>query len=361
LEEKDREFKKLSDIVKEGELEHKVITDECNKVKTTLTQLLRVMNSREMSIAKLRAFRKDTLQQAAVDKVSIPFVSGADSDDDDDDENRMDIETPSQTQGDSSAPSGDAIRVRTGEIDYKKLSRDLKSQQSNAQHESQVKRMQGQMADLGAQLSRMQPNMKAVDQYEDVENRFKATQITLDAARSKAKESEADFEKVKERRSHLFNKAFNHIKKKISNVYKDLTKSKKHTAGGEAYLDVDDPEEPYNGGIRFHTIPPGKQFRDMEQLSGGEKTVAALALLFSIHSYQPSPFFIMDEVDAALDNTNVSKVSNYIRRRSDDFQCIVISLKDQFYGKADSVIGIYRDRNENCSRTLSLDLEPYAL
>ena len=56
---------------------------------------------------------------------------------------------------------------------------------------------------------------------------------------------------------------------------------------------MDNNEEPFAGGIRYHTIPPGKQFRDMEQLSGGEKTVAALALLFSVHSYQPSPFFIM--------------------------------------------------------------------
>jgi structural maintenance of chromosome 1 len=53
-----------------------------------------------------------------------------------------------------------------------------------------------------------------------------------------------------------------------------------------------------------------KRFRDMEQLSGGEKTMAALALLFAVHSYKPSPFFVLDEVDAALDNTNVSRIAN---------------------------------------------------
>jgi len=74
-----------------------------------------------------------------------------------------------------------------------------------------------------------------------------------------------------------------------------------------------------------------KRFRDMEQLSGGEKTVAALALLFAIHSYPPAPFFVVDEVDAALDNINLRKVCNYISQRSKiDFQCIVISLKDMF-------------------------------
>jgi structural maintenance of chromosome 1 len=75
-------------------------------------------------------------------------------------------------------------------------------------------------------------------------------------------------------------------------------------------------------------MPPMKRFRDMDQLSGGEKTMAALALLFAIHSYQPSPFFVLDEVDAALDNTNVGRIANYIRQHSSaTFQFIVISLK----------------------------------
>jgi structural maintenance of chromosome 1 len=75
-------------------------------------------------------------------------------------------------------------------------------------------------------------------------------------------------------------------------------------------------------------MPPMKRFRDMEQLSGGEKTMAALALLFAIHTYQPSPFFVLDEVDAALDNTNVGRIADYIRTNSSPtFQFIVISLK----------------------------------
>lgn len=104
-------------------------------------------------------------------------------------------------------------------------------------------------------------------------------------------------------------------------------------------------------------MPPMKRFRDMEQLSGGEKTVAALALLFAIHSYQPAPFFVLDEVDAALDNTNVAKVANYIRTHaSESFQFIVISLKGSLYEKGHSLVGIYRDQDVNSSRTLTLDV-----
>lgn len=90
-----------------------------------------------------------------------------------------------------------------------------------------------------------------------------------------------------------------------------------------------DRQEPYAAGIKFNAMPPLKRFRGMEQLSGGEKTVAALALLFAIHSFRPAPFFVLDEVDAALDNTNVHRVARYIRKvtSDDQFQCIVISLK----------------------------------
>ncbi|KAF8320444.1 hypothetical protein DL93DRAFT_1845701 [Clavulina sp. PMI_390] len=127
--------------------------------------------------------------------------------------------------------------------------------------------------------------------------------------------------------------------------------------GGVAYLSLEDTEEPYNGGIKYHAMPPMKRFRDMDQLSGGEKTVAALALLFAIHSFQPAPFFVLDEVDAALDNTNVAKIANYIRAQaSEEFQFIVISLKGSLYERGNSLVGIYRDQDVNSSRTMTLDV-----
>jgi len=100
----------------------------------------------------------------------------------------------------------------------------------------------------------------------------------------------------------------------------------------------------------------------MDNLSGGEKTVAALALLFAIHSYQPAPFFVLDEIDAALDNTNINRVANYIiQQTTHSFQCIVISLKEEFYCRADALIGIYCEAGGECtvSRTLTHDLTQY--
>lgn len=97
----------------------------------------------------------------------------------------------------------------------------------------------------------------------------------------------------------------------------------------------------------------------MDQLSGGEKTMAALGLLFSIHSYREAPFFVLDEVDAALDNVNVKKICNYIRQRSKDFQCIVISLKDMIFEHADILVGICKDVDSLASRVLTLNLKNF--
>lgn len=120
---------------------------------------------------------------------------------------------------------------------------------------------------------------------------------------------------------------------------------------------MEDGDEPYLDGIKYHAMPPLKRFRDMEHLSGGEKTMAALALLFAVHSYQPSPFFVLDEVDAALDNSNVAKIANYIREHAGPgMQFIVISLKTGLFQGSEALVGIYRDQGANSSKALTLDV-----
>lgn len=120
---------------------------------------------------------------------------------------------------------------------------------------------------------------------------------------------------------------------------------------------MEDGDEPYLDGIKYHAMPPLKRFRDMEHLSGGEKTMAALALLFAVHSYQPSPFFVLDEVDAALDNANVAKIASYIREHAGPgMQFIVISLKTGLFQGSETLVGIYRDQGANSSKALTLDV-----
>ena len=126
----------------------------------------------------------------------------------------------------------------------------------------------------------------------------------------------------------------------LNTVYRDLTHSSLHPLGGNAFLSLENSDEPYLAGVRFTAMPPLKRYRDMEQLSGGEKTMAALSLLFSIHSFKQAPFFVLDEIDVALDSVNVKKIANYIRQRSKEFQCLVISHNINIYDHADLLIGV---------------------
>lgn len=108
-------------------------------------------------------------------------------------------------------------------------------------------------------------------------------------------------------------------------------------------------------------MPPNKPFGAIENLSGGEKSVAALALLFAINSYKPSPFYVLDEVDAALDPTNVNRVANYMKNKAEkeNVQFITISLKDKCFEKAGALVGVYIESEQDSSRTLTLDLTKY--
>uniref|UniRef100_A0A8C9WRD1 Structural maintenance of chromosomes protein n=1 Tax=Scleropages formosus TaxID=113540 RepID=A0A8C9WRD1_SCLFO len=183
--------------------------------------------------------------------------------------------------------------------------------------------------------------------------------VAFDTSTRVAKQRHHEFEQVKARRFRLFNQCFEHVAISIDQIYKDLCRN----PSAQAIISVENPDEPYLEGITYHCVAPGKRFMAMDNLSGGEKAIAALSLLFAIHSFRPAPFFVLDEVDAALDNTNIGKVTRYIREQSrEHFQVIVISLKEEFYSKADALLGVYSEFNDfSFSRLLTVDLTPYPL
>ena len=214
------------------------------------------------------------------------------------------------------------------QIDFEDLDEDLTESDDPHTEETLLQNI----TSLNSALEKLNPNMRALDRLAGVEARLKTTDREFEDARKHAKETREAFNAIKEKRFDLFSKAFTHISSQIQNVYKDLTRSSAYPLGGSAYLDIEDSDAPYLSGIKYHAMPPLKRFRDMEHLSGGEKTMAALALLFAVHSYQPSPFFVLDEVDAALDNANVERVRRYVQEhRGPGMQFVVISLKQGLF------------------------------
>ena len=114
------------------------------------------------------------------------------------------------------------------------------------------------------------------------------------------------------------------------------------TKGGDAELELADSLDPFNEGITFTVRPNRKCWKSMGNLSGGEKTLSSLSLIFALHHYKPSPLYVMDEIDAALDFRNVSVIAEYIKERTKDSQFIIISLRNQMFELANELIGIYK-------------------
>ncbi|XP_070611370.1 structural maintenance of chromosomes protein 1B isoform X3 [Erythrolamprus reginae] len=201
------------------------------------------------------------------------------------------------------------------------------------------------------------PNFKALENLHIITGRFQESLNAFEAHRKEARLCKQEFEKLKRERYWRFSRCFEHVSIAIDQIYKKLCRNN----SAQAFLSPENPEEPYLGGIGYNCVAPGKRFMPMDNLSGGEKSVAALALVFAIHSFRPAPFFVLDEVDAALDNTNIGKVSSFIRQQSKErFQTIVISLKEEFYSKADVLIGVYSQQDDFLfSQTLILDLTQY--
>ncbi|KAK5995835.1 Structural maintenance of chromosomes protein 1 [Cladobotryum mycophilum] len=318
----------------------------------------REINALETTVQKNSAGKFALLRRCRLEQVQIPLTEGVlDNLPAEDDLLRQDPDAMDVDGGDEEMIDM-ALDDHGIEIDFDSLDEELKQSGEDSVEDSLTEKISA----LTSELEKLNPNMRAMERLESVETRLKLTDQEYEDSKMAAQKAKEAFSNVKQQRYELFNKAFSHIQDQISHVYKDLTRSDAYPLGGQAYLDIEeDTDMPYLSGIKYHAMPPLKRFRDMEHLSGGEKTMAALALLFAIHSYQPSPFFVLDEVDAALDNANVDKIKKYIREHSGPgMQFIVISLKAGLFQDSESLVGVYRDQEVNSSRTLTLDLRKYA-
>ncbi|KAN0084141.1 RecF/RecN/SMC [Tylopilus felleus] len=320
-----------------------------------LDQALKEIGSMNDEIEKLALERSSMYRKCRLEDMKLPLIEGhlknVPMEENLRDEVAMDVD---EDEDGTQRPR--QVQDYGIEVDFAALN----DEERASNNQETLSEFDASISKLNADIERMAPNLKAIERLDDVEARLVETEREAEKARKDSKTARDQFNEIKRQRCELFNKAYNHISERIDEVYKDLTKGKSAPMGGVAYLSLEDSEEPYNAGIKYHAMPPMKRFRDMEQLSGGEKTVAALALLFAIHGYQPAPFFVLDEVDAALDNTNVAKIANYIRSQASDlFQFVVISLKGSLYERGHSLVGIYRDQDVNSSRTLTLDLTQY--
>ncbi|KAI3354218.1 hypothetical protein L3Q82_018758 [Scortum barcoo] len=195
------------------------------------------------------------------------------------------------------------------------------------------------MITLETQCAQMKPNLGAIAEYKKKEELYLQRVAQLDEITTERDQFKRGYEDLRKQRLNEFMTGFNMITNKLKENYQMLT------LGGDAELELVDSLDPFSEGIMFSVRPPKKSWKKIFNLSGGEKTLSSLALVFALHHYKPTPLYFMDEIDAALDFKNVSIVACYIYEQTKNAQFIIISLRNNMFEIADRLIGIYKTHN----------------
>ena len=202
--------------------------------------------------------------------------------------------------------------------------------------------------ELSAELERIRDtiDIDAVQRWREKDEEYKAVREQYDDVVAQVHDSESSLEQLKTERKTLFLKSFALINRKLKEMYQMITD------GGDAEVELVDAQDPFEG-ISFVVRPPRKSWKQVSNLSGGEKTLSSLALVFALHHVRPCPIYVMDEIDAALDFRNVSIVARYILEQAVGAQFIIISLRNNMFELAHRLVGI--SKVKDCTQSVAID------
>ena len=192
---------------------------------------------------------------------------------------------------------------------------------------SKIQRLEKRMQELG------DVNMKALTTYDEVlarQSELKQQIETLSKERKEILDRMHGYEQLKK---ETFMKTYNHLNENFKEVFHQLSE-------GEGELKLECPEDPLSGGLTIEAQPRDKDLHRLESMSGGEKSLTALAFVFAIQRYMPSPFYAFDEVDASLDTMNVERIAQMVQKQSKDTQFIVVSHRRPMIESANRTLGV---------------------
>jgi chromosome segregation protein len=198
-----------------------------------------------------------------------------------------------------------------------------------------VDELKAKIRDIEAKMEKLQPvNMLALEEYERQDERRKKFEDDIARLKEQRRNLIRLVNEIESKKKDSFYEVYNAVKENFERIYTELL------GGGEATLMLENPENPFDGGLIIKARPKGKKTMRLNALSGGEKSMASLAFIFAIQSYDPSPFYILDEVDMFLDGKNAERVADMIKERSRSTQFISISLRRVTLNKADHIYGV---------------------
>jgi len=177
-------------------------------------------------------------------------------------------------------------------------------------------------------------NFKAEEEYQSLRERYGEYREKYQTLLREKKAITDFIAEMEKRKTKIFMETFKAINKHFKEIFAYLS------PGGKAYMELEKPHDPFAGGINMMVKPRGKEVKFLEAMSGGEKTLAALSLIFALQRYRPAPFYYFDEVDAHLDEANAVRVGELIKEYSKEAQFIVVTLRESVAYLADRLIGV---------------------
>lgn len=220
---------------------------------------------------------------------------------------------------------------------------EYKKPENVANTQKQVNNLRNQLRNLGS------VNVDSIEEYKNLKERYdfmSEQRVDLEDTMSKLRKIISEMTTTMKEQ---FQKQFAIINKNFEEVFKELF------GGGNASLKLEDEENILECGIEIAVQPPGKKLQNMMLLSGGEKAFTAIALLFAILKINPAPFCVLDEIEAALDDVNVYRFAEYLKKFSKDTQFLVITHRKGTMEAADTVYGVTMEEN-GISKLLSMKL-----
>ena len=206
------------------------------------------------------------------------------------------------------------------------------------------------LQDINSRLKKIgEVNISAIDEYNIVKERYEF----LSTQKSDLDKTKSSLQKVIKDISATMEEQFLSRLELINNEFKiSFTEL---FGGGRAKIELEDKDNPLTSGIEIRVEPPGKKLQNLSLLSGGERAFTAIAILFAILKINPSPFSVLDEIEAALDDANVQRYANYLKKYSEDTQFIIITHRKGTMESAKTLYGVTMEEN-GVSKLVSLDL-----
>jgi len=212
-----------------------------------------------------------------------------------------------------------------------------------------VEELKQEISKFEVMLSQMSAvNMKALEVYEQVEVEFNKLMEKKDSLGKEKTDVLALMNEIETKKKEHFTRTFDKANDNFQKIFSNLFTK------GKAYLELENAENPFEAGLNIKVKLTGNRFMDIKSLSGGEKTLTALSFIFAIQEYQPASFYILDEIDAALDKQNSEILAKLIRSYADRAQYIVISHNDSIISEADTLFGV--SMKDGVSKVTSLKI-----